>query len=38
MSEPFRQDDDITPVLFRVSRAPRREGAGDSFTVVDASR
>ena len=28
MSEPFRQDDDITPVLFRVSRAPRRDGAG----------
>jgi len=27
MTEPFKQDTEYTPVLFRVARAPRRDGA-----------
>ena len=27
MQEPFKQDDETTPVLFRISRAPKRDGS-----------
>jgi hypothetical protein len=32
MTKPFKQDAEITPVLFRVSRAPKRNG--DDVTAV----
>ena len=27
MQEPFKRDDETTPVLFRISRAPKRDGS-----------